>query len=226
VIVATTACHELDVPGTPSASSGSLRVDPAAGDVAARDVAAGPVAAGGDGDPARLRTIFVTQYASVWRLLRRFGVPMSRLDDAAQEVFWVAARRLSHIEPGKERAFLYGVASRVASNLIRRQKVALPLGDVPELEALSDPRPTPEACLEQRRARQLLERVLDGMSAELRTVFVLFELEGLSVRDIAELEELPVGTASSRLRRAREEFSAIAKRVRAALAAQGGGLHG
>jgi RNA polymerase sigma-70 factor, ECF subfamily len=228
VIVAAAACHERDVPGSPSASSCSPLVDAAGGEAAAREVPAGEAAGAGAArrkdDPARLRTIFVAQYASIWRLLRRFGVPTSRLDDAAQEVFWVAARRLSCIEPGKERAFLYGVALRVASNLIRRQKVALPLGDVPELEALLDPQPTPEACLEQRRAREVLDRVLDGMSAELRTVFVLFELEGLPVRDIAELEQIPVGTASSRLRRAREEFSAIAKRVRTALAARGGEL--
>jgi len=64
--------------------------------------------------------------------------------------------------------------------------------------------------------------VLARMPLELRTVFVLFELEGLEVRAIAELEGLPVGTASSRLRRAREEFSAIARRVRASLDARGG----
>lgn len=218
MIVAAAACDELDVPGTPSASGGSLLVDPTAGDVATTSVPRP------SDDAGRLRTIFLAQYACVWRLLRRFGVPTSRLDDAAQEVFWVAARRLSSIEPGKERAFLYGVAVRVASNLVRRQKAALPLGDVPELELLLDPQPTPEVCLEQRRAREVLDRVLDGMSTELRTVFVLFELEGLPVRDIAALEAIPLGTASSRLRRAREEFSAIAKRVRTALAARGGGL--
>jgi RNA polymerase sigma-70 factor (ECF subfamily) len=231
VIVAAAACDELDVSRMPSASSCSLLVDLAGGEAAAAAPAEAEPrareAAGSDGmarkdDPARLRTIFLAQYAGVWRLLRRFGVPVSRLDDAAQEVFWVAARRLASIEPGKERAFLYGVALRVASNQVRRQKAAVPLGDVCELEALSDSKPTPEACLEQRRARELLDRVLDAMSAELRTVFVLFELEGLPVRDIATLEQIPVGTASSRLRRAREEFSAIAKRVRAALATRGG----
>ena len=60
------------------------------------------------------------------------------------------------------------------------------------------------------------------MPSDLRTVFVLFELEGIEVRQIAELEAIPVGTASSRLRRAREEFSAISKRVRAGLMSRGG----
>jgi RNA polymerase sigma-70 factor (ECF subfamily) len=57
------------------------------------------------------------------------------------------------------------------------------------------------------------------MGQELREVLVLFELEGLSVQAIAGLYGIPLGTASSRLRRAREEFSAIARRVRIQLAA-------
>jgi RNA polymerase sigma-70 factor (ECF subfamily) len=219
VIVAHMACDELGVPH--SAPRRSLFVAAAGAGMEAEEPAQAGVPARSE-DDTRLRTMFLARYASVWRLLRRFGVPAARLDDAAQEVFWVAARRLSSIEPDKERAFLYGVALRVASNQLRRHKAAVPLGDASELETLADSQPSPEACLEQRRARELLDRVLDGMSAELRTVFVLFELEGLPVREIAELEAIPVGTASSRLRRAREEFSAIAKRVRTALAARGG----
>jgi RNA polymerase sigma-70 factor (ECF subfamily) len=63
----------------------------------------------------------------------------------------------------------------------------------------------------------LLDVALDQLPRELRTVLVLFELEGLPVKDIAELEAIPVGTAASRLRRAREEFSQVAKRLRALL---------
>jgi RNA polymerase sigma-70 factor (ECF subfamily) len=175
----------------------------------------------GAGQPCDLRTLFDRHYASVWRLLRRFGVLPAQLDDAAQEVFWVAARRMSDLQSGREMAFLYGVALRVASNEVRRRKSA-PVGDQDDLAAIVDPQPSPEECLDQRRARALLDQVLDRMPLELRTVFVLFELEGLEVREIAELEALPLGTASSRLRRAREEFSAIAKRINAALAARGG----
>ena len=74
----------------------------------------------------------------------------------------------------------------------------------------------------ERQAREILDDVLNRMPNDLRTVLVLCELEGLEVRQIAELEEIPVGTASSRLRRAREEFSAVAKRVRAGLVSDGG----
>ncbi len=167
-----------------------------------------------------LEPLFVRHYASVWRLLRRFGVPAAALDDAAQEVFWVAARRLADIRPGSETAFLYGVALRIASNLLRRDRHEA-AGEL-ELSSLADTGPSPEEAVAERQRRALLDAALARLPLELRTVFVLFELEGLEVRQIAELEGIPVGTASSRLRRAREEFSAVARRMRAALAARGG----
>jgi RNA polymerase sigma-70 factor (ECF subfamily) len=174
-----------------------------------------------DAAPLEMRSLFEQHYGSVWRLLRRFGVARSNVDDAAQEVFWITARRLADIRPGSEHPFLYGVALRVASNLLRRQKTAPPLAGVETLADIADSSPSPQDELEDRRARRALDAVLDAMPLELRTVFVLFELEGLPVKEIAAIEQIPVGTASSRLRRAREEFSAVAKRVRAHLARQG-----
>ncbi|HZL21343.1 MAG TPA: sigma-70 family RNA polymerase sigma factor [Polyangia bacterium] len=176
----------------------------------------------GKTEPLELRAIFEQHYASIWRLLRRLGVSPAQLDDAVQEVFWVAARRLTDIQPGREGPFLYGVALRIAAGELRRGRVGMPLVDIGELPVLVDERPSPEEQLAEQQARGLLDDVLGRMPIDLRTVFVLFELEGLEVRQIAELEEIPVGTASSRLRRAREEFSSIAKRVRAGLLARGG----
>jgi RNA polymerase sigma-70 factor (ECF subfamily) len=172
--------------------------------------------------PPDLRALWEAHYASIWRLLRRLGVRPAQLDDAAQEVFWVAARRLADIAPGRAHAFLYGVALRVAASEARRQASAMPLAALAEVPAVPDERPSAETQLAEREARLLLDQALDRMPLDLRAVFVLFELEGLEVRQIAEIEAIPVGTASSRLRRAREEFSAIARRMRASLQAQGG----
>lgn len=168
-----------------------------------------------------LKALFQNHYVRVWRLLRRFGVPPAELDDQAQEVFWVAARRFADLQPGRETAFLYGVALRVASNTVRRGKNNAHTAPTAEFEDFVDPQPSPEEQLGERQARQLLDQVLDRMPLELRTAFVLFELEGMPVSDIAELEGIPVGTASSRLRRARQEFSALSKRLQSALAARG-----
>jgi RNA polymerase sigma-70 factor (ECF subfamily) len=163
-----------------------------------------------------LRTLFLDHYGSIWRLLRRLGVRESELDDAAQEVFWVAARRLSDIRPGCGHTFLYGVALRVASGM-RRSSVrsSRALTSLDEVSAPTCPRPDPEQRLENRQAREVLDHVLDQMSPALRSVFVLFELEDVPIKDIAEIHEIPVGTVSSRLRRARAEFSEVCKRVQA-----------
>lgn len=164
-----------------------------------------------------LRALFNTHYASIWRLLRRLGVRSAQLDDAAQEVFWVAARRVSDIRLGSEQSFLYGVALRVASQEAKKQRASEPLADVEAIPRMTDLGPSPEEQLAHCQARELLDEILDTLPPELRAVFVLFELEGLEVREIATIQGIPVGTASSRLRRAREEFSAIAKRIRATL---------
>ena len=169
-----------------------------------------------------LRTLFDGHYGSIWRLLRRLGVRTAQLDDAAQEVFWVAARRLGHIVPGSEAAFLYGVALRVAASEVRRQASSAPLAALDDVAPLGDGRPSPDEQLEQSRARALLDDALDRLPHELRAVLVLVEIEGLEVREVAAIEGIPLGTASSRLRRAREEFGAIARRMRARLGLERG----
>jgi RNA polymerase sigma-70 factor (ECF subfamily) len=171
--------------------------------------------------PLDLRALFQTHYASIWRLLRRLGVPPAQIDDATQEVFWVAARRLSDIQPGREHSFLYGVALRIAASDLRRQKSAMPLVEMGHVALVVDQGLSPEDQVADRQARELLDDALNRLPIELRTVLVLHEIEGLEVRQIAELEEIPVGTAGSRLRRARKEFSAIARRIRAGQTAQG-----
>lgn len=180
------------------------------------------VASASDPRPLGLRALFDAHYGPIWRLLRRLGVRPERLDDAAQEVFWVAARRLGDIVPGREGSFLYGVALRVASGEGRRQAAIVPLAALEDAPPLVDGRPLPDDELDRRRARALLDEVLEGMPQELRAVLVLAELEGLEIRAIAALQGIPAGTASSRLRRAREEFAAVAKRVRARRGLQGG----
>ena len=173
-------------------------------------------------EASRLRALFDAHYANVWRLLRRFGVAEAQVDDAAQEVFCVIARRLGDVRVGSEKSFLYGVAIRIAADHHRRRRAAPEHAHPLELEEVADPGPSPEACLEERRARELLDVVMDRLPLKLRTVFVLAEIEGMEVRHIAEVEGIPVGTAASRLRLAREEFSATARRLRALLVRKGG----
>jgi RNA polymerase sigma-70 factor (ECF subfamily) len=149
----------------------------------------------------------------VWRSVRRLGVPMADVDDAAQEVLVVAAKKLGSIEPGREKSFLFGTAVRVASTR-RRTRRRHPEDPAETLDTRSlESDMSAEERLELQQARALLQSILDGMSDEQRAVFVLAELEETSVREIAELLGLPIGTVSSRLRAARETFASEVKRL-------------
>ncbi len=164
-------------------------------------------------NPALDFTVMVrAQLPFVWRLLRRLGLSPADADDAAQQVFLVAARRAGEIEPLKLHKFLYGTALRVAANARRgleRRREAL---DDSAASAVS-PDPAPDELVAQRRARSVLDEILAKLTPMLARVLVLAEIESLTLAEIAELEDIPTGTAASRLRRAREAFkSELAKR--------------
>ena len=166
---------------------------------------------------ARLRALFDSHYDFVWRTVRHLGVSPGGVDDAAQEVFIVASRRLDAIRPGSERAFLHGVARRVAADARDAQsRRAAPPHDDDALVRLADTeQPGADELLDQARAQRILMALLDALPIELREVFVLFEIEGLTMAEIAEAAGLPPGTVASRLRRARELFEQESRRYRA-----------
>jgi len=157
-------------------------------------------------DEARLRKAFVQHYAGVWRFLRRLGVASDRVDDAAQHAFLVALEALPRIVPGCERAFLYATAVRIAHGQRRRTEREVATVDV---DLGPSPLPSPDELTDQKRAREMLDTLLQHIELDARAVFVLFEIEGFTVPEIAELLRVPLGTAASRLRRSREQFQAL-----------------
>lgn len=176
-----------------------LDLDPAAAAPAARD-------------DARLRAMLDEHFDFIWRSLRRLGLRADRADDAAQQVFMVASQRLASIQRGSERSFLFGTAMRVASDIRRSAAYRREIAD-DEAGLRVDSGVRADDLVDQRRARELLDRVLEDMELDTRTVFVLFEVEEMTMAEIAELLGVPQGTVASRLRRAREDFEARVKRL-------------
>lgn len=159
---------------------------------------------------ARVRLAVERHLGLVWRVLRRAGVRPSDADDAAQDVFWVFAKRLNDVPLHAERAFLVSTALRVASNLRRsrwHRSVTESLELYPGAEG-SSPAPLPDEVLELRRASLLLEQALERLAPSDRNVFVLAELEQMSRSEVAEALGIPEGTVASRLKRARTAFEA------------------
>jgi RNA polymerase sigma-70 factor (ECF subfamily) len=155
---------------------------------------------------ALLRDLVDQHHDAVHRSLRRLGVPEAHLDDAVQQVFLVVSRRLDEIDVPRARGFLLGIALRVAADTrrtLRRRRedvVAEPEG------GRADEPLTPHDLLEEKQARVVLARLLDALPDDLREAFVLFELEEIPGREIAELLGVPHGTVASRVRRAREQI--------------------
>jgi RNA polymerase sigma-70 factor (ECF subfamily) len=164
---------------------------------------------------AFLAELLRTHYGTVWRTLRRVGVSEDRVDDAAQEVFIVVSRKLEQIQPGCERSYLLNSAIRVAANYRRALRTRREVADDGVLDEQRDPAPSADQLLYRKHLRQMLDQILESWPEELRTAFVLFELEGLSVPEIAELTETKSGTVASRLRRGQELFLAAVKRLKA-----------
>jgi RNA polymerase sigma-70 factor (ECF subfamily) len=160
-------------------------------------------------DAGRLASIVADHLDVLWRFMHRLGVAEADVDDAIQEVIVVLARKLDQVEPGSERAFVLSTAFRVASDLRRRVRRRREVDDSALGEHESAER-DPEAALGQKRLRRLLQQVLEQLPIELRAVFVLYELEELTMAEIATTLRLPAGTVASRLRRGREVFEKLA----------------
>lgn len=167
-----------------------------------------------------LSTLVVENTDFVFRSLRRAGLDVGTAEDATQQVFLIAARKLEQIGAGKERAFLYATAMNVAADLRRRhaRRAETELSDE-QLDdfgaSLASPSPSPDDALDQQRARELLDEVLGAMPSHLRDVFVLSELEEMSAPEVAVCLEIPVGTVASRLARARHVFDDCLARLQA-----------
>jgi len=140
----------------------------------------------------------------VWRSLQHLGVPSADLEDLLQEVFIVVHRKLGGFQ-GQSRVttWLFGNCLRVAARHRRRAFFRFER-QTPEVPERIDTE-TPEDRVTDEQRKNVLERALGRLSLEQRAVFVLFELEGRSCQEIAELASIPLGTVHSRLHHARRQ---------------------
>lgn len=147
----------------------------------------------------------------------------SELNDAAQETFTVVLRRLADYEPERPiEPWLFGIAFRVAAGLRRRRARRI-------IEVLSgtddiadDDSAGPESSFADRQARGLVLEGLKALNLERRAVFVMHDIDGQSVPDIARTLDVPLNTVYSRLRVARAEFFARIQKLRRRRGGTGG----
>jgi RNA polymerase sigma-70 factor (ECF subfamily) len=160
--------------------------------------------------PADFTGIYTACFHVVERWVHALGGPDCEGEDLTQEVFLVVRRKLDRFDGRNLRGWLYAITARTVSDYRRRawfRHCFVGRREV-ELDELPRAAPGPAEECERAEAQRLLYRLLGRMSEKRRTAFVLFELEGYTGEEIAELLGIPVATVWTRLHHARREFLA------------------
>lgn len=161
----------------------------------------------GDGDGLDFDELYERWFGEVSRWVRALGGPAADREDLVQDVFLVAYRRLPDFDGRNPAGWLYRIARRRVRDFRRLRWFKVLVG---RRELLPDTTPdqegSPAEHLEHRQTGDLLERLLDRLPPDQRAAFVLFEVEGCSGQEIAELQGVPLNTVWARIHSARKKL--------------------
>jgi RNA polymerase sigma-70 factor (ECF subfamily) len=149
-----------------------------------------------------MREVFDAHAPFLHRTVVGLGCRAADAEDLCQEIFLIVLRRMGDFTGGSLRAWLYGIAVRVVSDHRRRAHVRR---EIPT-DTIQDGciEPSQADNLDQRRAEQRLLSVLDELDEDKRAAFVLYEIEELTIKEVAQVIGCPLQTAYSRLQAARQ----------------------
>jgi RNA polymerase sigma-70 factor (ECF subfamily) len=174
---------------------------------AAPAIAAGPV------EPPDFTAIFDQHFDSVWFTLRRLGVATRDLDDVAHDVFIQVYQRLDRYDPTRPlRPWLFGFAYRMASDYRRLARHRREMLDEPC--DYPDVAPSAAERMVTRQTLDLAWMALEQLDLDRRAILVLHDIEGHSIPEVASTLAIPLNTAYSRLRLARDQFEKAVQRLR------------
>lgn len=167
---------------------------------------------------------FETYAPFAWNVLTLLGVAPGDVPDVCQEVFLVLHRRWNDIVADRPlKSWLYAVCARKAAEYRRHRRARPEIATAEPPEGRVDE--SAEAMVDRRRTARQLMQALDRLDADRRAAFVLYEIEGLSIAEVAGAVGCPLQTVYSRLRSARAvvgEAFARATQTNAAVAAPDG----
>jgi RNA polymerase sigma-70 factor (ECF subfamily) len=155
----------------------------------------------------------------VLRDVRHLGVPERDAEDVAQDVMIAVGEALPRYDVTRPirpwlRAVVYRTARDFKARAMQRER---PTGDLDaRLDDVADDGQDPEHAAYAREAAELFADLLGALDDDQREVYLMREIDGLTVPEIAEVLDVPIGTVASRLSRGRERFEASLARRRAA----------
>ena len=150
------------------------------------------------GEPAAFDDLIARWHAPIWAFVRRLAGDDDAARDIVQDVWLRVIRGIPQLREGaKLRAWLFGIARRTLMDRLRQQYARSPAVDV-DLDEIAI-----ETASNDIEDLQALERALERLPLVEREVVTLFYLQELTLHEIAEALNVPVGTVKSRLFRAR-----------------------
>jgi RNA polymerase sigma-70 factor (ECF subfamily) len=165
-------------------------------------------------DKTDFRAIYEREFRYVWNTLRRLGVRDRDIEDVAHDVFVAFYRGIEDYDATRPlKPWLFGIAFRLASD--HRRKAGHRL-EIPSdtFEAI-DARPRADDQVAERQKRELVMRALETLNMDQRAVFIMHDLDGCSMPEIAQVLGAPLNTLYSRLRLGRDQFGKAIKRLQA-----------
>ncbi|GAC1569794.1 MAG: hypothetical protein NVS3B20_00910 [Polyangiales bacterium] len=166
-----------------------------------------------EGEPrtARFTALFRAEHAYVWGTLRRLGENERDAEDVAHEVFMRLYHKLDELDPARPaKPWCFTFAYRAACDyrkMARHRVEVMDDVDAPGGE------PSADQLLEANDRASLVHAALGRIELERRAVLIAFEMDELPMKVIAETLGIPVFTAYSRLRLAREDFRTAVERL-------------
>jgi len=156
--------------------------------------------------------IYQDWFEEVCRWIRALGGPDADRDDIAQEVFMVVRRRLCAFDGANLAGWLYQITKRQVRDFRRRTWFShiFTRRRLDEPDTLPHADQNPATALEHKESQRVLYGILDKLRESRRSTFVLFEIEGLSGEEIAQIQGIPINTVWTRLYHARKDFFALA----------------
>ncbi len=157
------------------------------------------------GDRLAAQTLILRYQVMVRSFLRRLTPDHALADDLAQDTFVRMLQHADRFDPKYAmKTWLLTIARRLLINHSRRAERRVVHS---EFELTSSPVDTPASIAavndERRDARERLTRALATLSDSQRQAVVLFHQQDLSIQEVADVMQIPVGTVKSHLHRAR-----------------------
>jgi RNA polymerase sigma-70 factor (ECF subfamily) len=159
-----------------------------------------------EGDQGAYHQLFKQTVDDVHRMLYRLAGPQKDMEDLVQQVYLAVFGSIKSFRGDSAfSTWLFGICLRVAKknsrSLFRRFRLKAKVSKEPQ-PALE----TPENGAARAQRAEKVHRVLQQLPFKLRTVLVLYEMEGFSGKEIARQLKIPEATVWTRLHHARRAF--------------------